>query len=234
MDIWNTIFVYFVVVNLHLSTADAAEIQSLNIISIPMTALLGYWIVKIGPKKIYEFSYLLIILASLGWLAIWYYAPQPLLLYLILNGLLYQIGRAGMVYVPWNIFSFIPDIDEVMTDQKRAGSFTSVMTFIRKSSSSIATMIVGILLDASGYVSKTSQQTSQVETTIALIVSVLVILFIFLAFLIVRRFQLSYANHEVVVAEIKRKQAGGLPEEAPLAVRQVIQELSGQPYPKKS
>ena len=35
-------------------------------------------------------------------------------------------------FTPWNVFPFIPDIDEMVTRQRREGLFAAVMTFSRK------------------------------------------------------------------------------------------------------
>lgn len=79
MDIWNAVFVYFVTINLGLRAFIAAGIQSINIVSIPMTGLLGYIIIKKGPKWIYHFSYALIIISSIGWLYVWLYTQNNII-----------------------------------------------------------------------------------------------------------------------------------------------------------
>lgn len=232
MDIWNAVFVYFITIDLGLRTTVAAEIQAINVISIPMTAILGYLIVRKGPNWIYHFSYSLIVLSSVGWLLIWLYKPSHIVMYLIGVGIVYQLGRAGMVYTPWNIFSFIPDIDEVLNGHKRAGSFTSVMTFIRKSTSSIGTFLVGFILDQAGYVNRTSSQPNTVHIAIAFILIGGVTLFIALAWYSVGKFKFTFQADVQVQKEITRIHEGHLPEDVDDATKTLIETLSGQSYPK--
>lgn len=232
MDIWNAVFVYFVTINLGLRASIAAGIQSINIVSIPMTGLLGYIIIKKGPKWIYHFSYALIIISSIGWLAVWLYMPNNIIYYLYFIGLVYYIGRSGMVYTPWNVFSFIPDIDEVLNGQKRAGMFTSIMTFIRKSTSSIGTFLVGFILDRSGYINKSTIQPHTVHVAISFILIGGVSFFIFLAWYVVRKFNLTFETSNKINQEIQRVKNGGNPNDVDQKVKNMIENLSGQPYPK--
>lgn len=44
----------------------------------------------------------------------------------------YQVGRCVLEFTPWNVFPFIPDIDEMVSRQRREGLFAAVMTFSRK------------------------------------------------------------------------------------------------------
>lgn len=62
-----------------------------------------------------------------------------------------RLGRGGINYVPWNTYTYIADIDEVVTTS--AGSdLAGIMTLTRKASQA-AVMLVGIVMQASGLVS---------------------------------------------------------------------------------
>jgi oligogalacturonide transporter len=45
----------------------------------------------------------------------------------------FGFARAGLYYIPWNIYSFIPDVDEIVTKKRREGIFAGVMVLTRKS-----------------------------------------------------------------------------------------------------
>ncbi len=60
-------------------------------------------------------------------------------------------GRGGINYVPWNTYTYIADIDEVVTGQRREGIFAGIMTLTRKASQAGAVMLVGIVMQASGF-----------------------------------------------------------------------------------
>ena len=74
--------------------------------------------------------------------------------------------------MPWNIYTYIADVDEVITGQRREGIFAGIMTLTRKASQAGAVMLVGIVLQLSGFVSGRAQQSDSVQHTILLILSV--------------------------------------------------------------
>jgi oligogalacturonide transporter len=82
------------------------------------------------------------------------------------------LGRGGINYVPWNTYTYIADVDEVITGQRREGIFAGIMTLTRKASQAGAVMLVGIIMQMSGFVSGQKTQPYEVSHTILLILSV--------------------------------------------------------------
>lgn len=70
-----------------------------------------------------------------------------------------------------NIYTYIADVDEVITGQRREGIFAGIMTLTRKASQAGAVMLVGIVMQLSGFVSGQSAQPAAVSHTILLILS---------------------------------------------------------------
>ena len=52
------------------------------------------------------------------------------------------LGRGGINYIPWNIYTYIADVDEVVTGQRREGIFAGIMTLTRKASQAGAVMLL--------------------------------------------------------------------------------------------
>ena len=48
------------------------------------------------------------------------------------------LGRGALNYIPWSVYNYMPDVDEIVTGRRREGAFAGVMTFIRKLMQSIA------------------------------------------------------------------------------------------------
>ena len=42
------------------------------------------------------------------------------------------LGRGALNYIPWSVYNYMPDVDEIVTGRRREGAFAGVMTFIRK------------------------------------------------------------------------------------------------------
>ena len=66
------------------------------------------------------------------------------------------LGRGALNYIPWSVYNYMPDVDEIVTGRRREGAFAGVMTFVRKFMQSIAIFIVTQILDASGLIPKSS------------------------------------------------------------------------------
>ncbi len=42
------------------------------------------------------------------------------------------LGRGALNYIPWGVYNYMPDVDEIVTGRRREGAFAGVMTFVRK------------------------------------------------------------------------------------------------------
>ena len=42
------------------------------------------------------------------------------------------LGRGALNYIPWSVYNYMPDVDEIVTGRRREGAFAGVMTFVRK------------------------------------------------------------------------------------------------------
>lgn len=146
-DAFNAVFVFFCVYALNSTSTVAANLLSFSIIGLPGAILYGFLMIKIGPANLFKISYSTMILCLLGYGAVYLYHPSNLILVLGVISFLYQIGRSMLEFVPWNVFPFIPDVDEMITTKRREGIFASVMTFFRKSSVALATFLVGAILE---------------------------------------------------------------------------------------
>lgn len=234
-DTYNTIFVYFIVSCMGLTATDSANILSLSVIGIPTTILAGWLMVKKGPRFLFSNAYIIMILMILGDFLVYKLQPNNPMIWLIAIGLIYQIGRQTLEFTPWNVFPFIPDLDLIITKQHREGIYAAVMTFVRKSTVAVATMVVGVILDASGYIKGAQHLLNEPKSAREAIVSVLVFGaggLIFLALLISTTFKLNKQTHDVVSKEITRLQDGGSKADVTPETREVVEELTGWDYDK--
>ena len=61
------------------------------------------------------------------------------------------LGRGALNYIPWSVYNYMPDVDEIVTGRRREGAFAGVMTFIRKLMQSLAIFAVSQILNAAGW-----------------------------------------------------------------------------------
>lgn len=234
-DTYNTIFVYFIVSCMGLTATDSANILSLSVIGIPTTILAGYLMIKKGPRFLFANAYIIMLLMIAGNYLVYKLQPNNPLVWLLAIGLIFQVGRQTLEFTPWNVFPFIPDLDLIVTKQHREGIYAAFMTFVRKSTVALATIIVGIILDASGYLKGSEHLLHEPASAKSAIIGILVFGaggLVLLALVVSTTFKLNKQTHDVVSEEITRLQNGGSKDDATPETKEVVKELTGWDYDK--
>ena len=108
-------------------------------------------------------------------------------------------SRGGINYVPCNIYTYISDVDEIITGKRREGIFAGVMTFTRKASQAGAVMLIGICLQYSGFVKGQNEQPPAVSQAILILLVVGTIFVLTLGFLISLKFKLNLKTHKILI-----------------------------------
>jgi oligogalacturonide transporter len=106
------------------------------------------------------------------------------------------------------------------------------MTLTRKASQAGAVMLVGIVMQMSGFVSGQSSQPPAVSHTILLILSVGTVLVLACGFLVSLRFKLNLKTHSVLREETAKMRVANraIPESATPQARATVEMLAGMPY----
>ncbi len=128
--------------------------------------------IRFGPAPSYRMVVVLFGLSSLSYALLYYAGLSDVYSLLLLISAVAGLGRGGINYVPWNTYTYIADVDEAITGQRREGIFAGIMTLTRKASQAGAVMLVGIIMQLSGFVSGQKIQPEGVSHTILLILSV--------------------------------------------------------------
>lgn len=232
-DTFNTVFAYFCIYCLGLSATVAANMLSLSLIGLVVTIVAGFGMVKYGPKFLYEVGYGLMLLMLVGYYLVFQlHVTNHVILILFFISLFYQIGRATLEFTPWNVFPFIPHLDEIVTKRRRAGVFAAVMSFTRKSTVAVATIAVGFILDSNGFAKNAASQSPQAQHAIAAILLFGTGGLIILALLEALTFKLNKQTHQIVLEEIIRLRNGGKKADVEPKVAQTVTDLTGVPYDK--
>lgn len=109
--------------------------------------------IRFGPAPSYRMVVVLFGLSSLSYALLYYAGLSDVYSLLLLISAVAGLGRGGINYVPWNTYTYIADVDEAITGQRREGIFAGIMTLTRKASQAGAVMLVGIIMQLSGFVS---------------------------------------------------------------------------------
>ncbi len=231
-DVYNTVFVFFCVYCLHVSSSLAGTLLSMSIVGLPVTLAAGVAMIKYGPSRLYVFAYSVMILCLGGFFLVYQFPTENKVVLLVILAGVYQVGRCVLEFTPWNVFPFIPDIDEMISGQRREGLFAAVMTFSRKTTVAIATFIVGLLLQSGGFVKGSQVQPQEAVTTIVMLLFVGTVGLLLVALWQALTFHLNKRTHKIFVDELDRLKANGLKQNVAPQAREVVEDLTGYAYEK--
>lgn len=199
VDLLSVIFVYFM--SYYLGRSDANLVLGtaliVQVFTMPLYALLAK---RLGKKSSYLIS---MVIWSAFMVFIWFITPDlpSWVMYVVAAGI--GCGMAGAVFIPWAMFPDVADVGEFVIGERRDGTFSSYMTFARKATAALATMLVSLALDIAGYVKPlvvtaggAIQRINQVQpegviTTIRVMLSFSPLIFLGLGIFIVLRYPVS-------------------------------------------
>lgn len=140
------------------------------------------------------------------------------------------LARGGIYSIPWNNYTFVADVDEILTCNRREGIFAGFMSLLRKASQALSIFLVGVALQMSGFV---TGQASQPQSAINMILAIMIILPVILtvwgiwsAF----QFKVNGRTHAILNDEVARLKQGGSKATVTAETKEVIESLTGMPY----
>lgn len=231
-DLFSGAFVYFIVFGYGLSTSTASFLLSLGIIGLPLTPV-NYWLfTRLGAKKCYVLYFALVI-AGLAAYYIMYMmnlTHAQLIPALIIVTAIYLFFKGGAYSIPWNVFPFIPDVDEMITSKRREGEFAAMMSFIRKLTSGLASVFLGWVLTENGFKTGATVQSAQATHAVVYVLIFGTGILTLAAMFIAVTFNLDAKTHKVLVNEINRLKADGKKADVKPEVKKVVESLTGVKY----
>lgn len=181
---------------------------------------------RIGNARTYRRH---VLIWMLGVLLIGLAVPKtPIIVLFIIAGVI-GIGLSGGVMIPYNMLAFVIDVDELISTERREGTYAGMMTFIRKIAQAIALFLVGVGLDLVGYKSGIVLADATVNG-IRLLFMVIPIVLLIAGFITSYQFKLNPANHQKLIKEIDRLKVGGSKEEVDCLTKEICEEISGVNY----
>ena len=232
-DVFNAVFTYYVVFVLMQSASMASSLLGTMAI-LQFIAVIGMipLCIKYGPAPSYRMVVVLFGLSSVSYAVLYYAGLSDVFSLLMLVSAVAGLGRGGINYVPWNTYTYIADVDEVITGQRREGIFAGIMTLTRKASQAGAVMLVGIVMQLSGFVSGQTTQPPAVSHTILMILSFGTVAVLACGFLVSLRFKLNLQTHSVLREETAKMREAGrpVPEATTPEARATVEMLAGIPY----
>jgi oligogalacturonide transporter len=229
-DLLNPVLSYFI------AFALGGTVVTMSVVSLPMacaqlvSVMLTIWLVlRFHPAPSYRVAISLFALGVIGLLSLYALGVREIGWYLVAV-IVAGFGRGALNYIPWSIYNYMPDVDEIVTGRRREGAFAGVMTFVRKFMQSVAIFIGTQILEASGLIpGKNVQQPQSVLDAVLLLMGVGTLGILVFGFIVSTRFRLNRDTHAVLMDEIERFKAGARTPPTP-ANRAIVEDLTGWKY----
>lgn len=231
LDVLGAILAYYIIFVLGETAVNASNaLTFMTIVQFLCVALFITLCIKLGNGKSYKIAQSFMLLSVGLFLSIYIFALPYKSWLIYVAALLMGVGRSGTYYVCWNIYSFIPDIDEMLTGKRREGIFAGVMTFVRKAVQAIALFLVGIILQYYGFVAKSASQAPETIHGIVMVFGVGSVAFLLFGIICSLKFRLTQRNHAVLVEEIIRLKNNGSKQNVTPEAKEVAEMLTGWDY----
>ncbi|MBC9031880.1 MFS transporter [Sphingomonas sp. JC676] len=229
-DIFNAAFTFFVIFALAGTMATASGLLgTLYIVQLVAVMAAINLALRFSPGLAYRIAALSFGLGVVALLTLWGGGTTATSWLIWVPIILAGLGRGALNYIPWATYNYMADVDEIVTGQRREGSFAGVMTFVRKATQAAAVAGVGFVMQAGGFVSGAPVQTPGAIHTIAMLLGIGTIGVLALGVLVSLRFHLNPKTHAILMHEIERLRQGEANPSSPEA-RKVVEDLSGWRY----
>ena len=229
-DIFNSVFTYFVVFALATSSVVASNLLSvINGLQFFGVGVATWLTLRYSPSRAFATQALMALVAFALFAVTYLYGSTSMSLLYLAAGVA-GLARGGIYSIPWNNYTFVADVDEILTCNRREGIFAGFMSLLRKASQAFSIFLVGVALQMSGFI---TGHTSQPQSAINMILAIMIILPVLLtlwgiwsAF----QFKVNSRTHAVLNDEVARLKQGGSKAAVTAETKEVIESLTGMPY----
>ena len=224
-------FTYFIVFVLQRSSTLVSELNSMSsILQLISTAIFIVICAKKGFSKPFSGALSVVIMAVIAYIVIWALHIPHLTWLVVAVTAVFGIGTGGVYYIPWTVYTFMADVDELVTNRRREGIYSGAMTMAGKLVRATVVFILGVVLAQFGFKEGASVQPT---SAIHAIIGVLIVGVIGLALLgqfFSHRMKLDHKTHQIVLDELDRIHKGGKKADVTPETKAVVEELTGFKY----
>jgi oligogalacturonide transporter len=230
-DIYNAAFTYFVIFALAGSTAIVAKLVGVTYaVQLVAVALAINFALRLSPGAAYRaaaISFAFGVVLFIGMYATGYTATSALFWLPVLFA---GLGRGALNYIPWATYNYMADVDEIVTGKRRDGAFAGVMTFVRKMSQALAVILVGQVMQASGFVSRAPVQSPGAITALVVVLGTGTLVMLAFGTFVSLRFRLDPRTHAILQQEIERFRSDPAAQPSSPENARIVEDLSGWRY----
>ncbi|KAB8287228.1 sodium:galactoside symporter [Bifidobacterium ramosum] len=253
MDVFGQVFVFFVVYDWNRTAAFASLLLGCTAVSLPLMPLFGFGMAKLGPRRMYAIDYAGCLIGVV-WMALaWAMAAggdgavddgsagmfaglsgaltgPAWTVFAVAGALWFFAFKALCGYLPWAVFPYIADIDQLVTRRYRSATFAGLQASLRQLCSGIGTIAVGVVLSAVGFDATRPAQSPAARIGLGAVLLGWFACAMVICWVVSSRLVIDKRTDGVVLREIDRLRAGGAKDDVTPDVRKVVESLTGLPY----
>lgn len=169
------------------------------------------------------------VLWMIGMVIAYSYTPETPVYIMAAGAVVIGFGMAGVTVMPWAILPSVTDVDILITGEKRAGTYSGMMTLLRKIVNGLVAFFVGIALTWIGFESGQTQ-TPETQQSLRALFALLPITFVFIGLLASFKFRITPKTHQIMMDEIGRLESGGSKADVEAEARRVCEDFTGKKY----
>ena len=221
LDIITTNIVFFAEYGLKFSMSSSLILIVIMLSYAAMVPVISYYMSKGWAKPklfrmgipLYILGIVMLCLYSADW------AEWPVFLICVLIG----VGMSGCQMMPWIVFPDVVDVAELKFNDRPTGSFSGLMTFVKKSTSAVAIFITARVLDVSGFLPPVVDyrtgivtkfiQPASAELGLRLVILITVVVFVTLSYIFAYKLKLDPNRSRKIKVFIDLQKEGKLNEE---------------------
>jgi len=201
MDVISSIFAYYMKYFLKRPDELNYVLGTMLIMQIAFLPVVVMLANKIGKAKVF-------VLSASVWIGgaalLGFFAPSWPGFSIYVIGAIIGIGLCGCVVMPWTMFPDVTDVGELYFGERKSGSFSGIMTFIRKSSSAFGIFLVSQMLNIAGYIKPDTidgkevlyEQPESLITALKIIVFAIPVVLLIITIFIARKYPITKNIHD--------------------------------------
>lgn len=226
-----SIFTYYIIFALERPSTLVSILNSVNSV-VQFVSILAFikWSFRKGSNRTFE-SAVFFVLIEISFLVAAYFVNGSFLMLLLFGATLFLgIGSGGIYYIPWTLYVFLADIDEIKSGRRREGIYAGAMTMSGKILRAVILFVIGNILELAHF---KKEAVHQPPSTIYALMGILIIGIsgmLLISLLFTRKMTLSQGAHQTIMNELTRIKHGGKSNLASQEVQKLVENLTGESY----
>jgi oligogalacturonide transporter len=234
MDMFGQLFLFFAIYDWGTTAAFASMLLTCAVISLPLMPVFGWAVIAIGPRRLYGINFAGCLIGVAWMFASWMLSGVLTrgmwTVFTIVGAVWFFSFKSLCGYLPWQVFPYMADVDQIVTKRYRSATFLGAQTFVRQLCSGLLSIGAGMVLAAIGFDSQLDTQPPAARIGIGAMLLGWFAFAMAVGWFASQRMGLSKETDGILLNEISRLQHGGSKTEISPETRNTVERLTGISY----